>query len=206
LSHDLPLFQGIISDLFPGVERPNPDYVEFLEAIHGVCKEFNLQPTDVFIEKIIQSYEMMIVRHGFMLVGGPFAGKSMVLKTLGGALSALANKYAHETGDDPKYRGVRYRIINPKSITLGQLFGCFDPVSHEWSDGVVANSFREMASDTSPLRKWVWFDGVSLPILHPIVVVVLFPCLLRVTTSSRHLPVRVFPIFLKLLKTCPSTV
>ncbi|XP_039204063.1 dynein heavy chain 12, axonemal isoform X3 [Crotalus tigris] len=153
LSHDIPLFMGITSDLFPGIKLPEADYSDFLECANECCKEHNVQPVKVFLEKMIQTYEMMIVRHGFMLVGEPFSGKTKVLHVLADTLTLMNQR---EYGEEEK---VIHRTVNPKAITMGQLFGRFDPVSHEWTDGIVANTFREFALTETPDRKWVVFDG-----------------------------------------------
>ena len=141
LAHDVPLFNGIVSDLFPGIDLPPPDYTLLDGTINELMAKYNLEPTEFVLVKIREIYEMILVRHGFMLVGQPLGGKSVGYQVLAEALTLMAP----QTPEQDEIMPVEYRIINPKSITMGQLYGCFDPVSHEWSDGVLAINYREQA-------------------------------------------------------------
>ena len=76
LKDDIPLFDNIISDLFPGVEKPKYEYGNLTTAISTICTKVNLQSTKPFVEKVLQLYDTIQVRHGLMLVGPTGGGKT----------------------------------------------------------------------------------------------------------------------------------
>ena len=70
---------------------------DFAHSTRAVCLQDNcakqgLQPLEAFIEKIIQLYEMIVVRHGLMLVGQSYGMKTASHKVLAAALSDLHDK------------------------------------------------------------------------------------------------------------------
>jgi dynein heavy chain len=108
-SNDIPLYKGITSDLFPGVEMQQQDYSVFISKMKESCEDQNIQPKPIFIQKCIELYETLLVRHGLMVVGDAFAGKSCVIKTLRDAFGLME--------DDPKFVPVLDYYVNPKAIT-----------------------------------------------------------------------------------------
>ena len=81
--------------------------------------EKGLQPVPIFIKKNIELYEMICVRHGLMVVGPTGGGKSSNVRTLQRALTMLKN----DKIEGIKYEKVDIHHLNPKSITMGQLYG-----------------------------------------------------------------------------------
>jgi dynein heavy chain len=62
-------------------------------------------------------------------------------------------------GEDNGFYKVHVHILNPKSITMGQLYGQFNESTHEWTDGVLAYMVRESVKDQSSEKHWIMFDG-----------------------------------------------
>ena len=52
LADDIPLFMGILSDLFPGIALPDHDYGLLQEAIYNSLVEAGLQPVKQLITKV----------------------------------------------------------------------------------------------------------------------------------------------------------
>jgi len=155
LSHDLPLFNAIISDLFPDVDIPNTENAELIGQIREEITKQNLPIADAFVEKVIQYHETLKVRFGVMLVGPSMAGKSTVFKTLRDSYTSLKAKGS----ENPDFQTVEFEILNPKAISMGELYGDFDNFTLEWTDGLAARIMREYASKESEDKKWVMFDG-----------------------------------------------
>ncbi|XP_048507335.1 dynein axonemal heavy chain 6 [Athalia rosae] len=155
LADDTELFQGILGDLFPGVIIPEEDYGVFQKTTVKVMREAQLQPELCSIKKVIQLHETMIVRHGVMLVGPTGGGKTTVLKTLCDTLTRL-----HREGIAGQYfQPVHMYVLNPKSVTIGELYGEINPLSNEWHDGLLGIIVRNACSASTEDHQWVVCDG-----------------------------------------------
>ncbi|XP_069464806.1 dynein axonemal heavy chain 14 [Ambystoma mexicanum] len=157
LAEDVPLFEHIMADLFPGITIQKSNTRRLEKAISIVTQELCLQPWENQIEKVIQFHNQMLARHGVMLVGPSGGGKTTVRRILEKALvilPTLPSEASHAAGSlaqNVSKRGkVETFVINPKCVTLGELYGEIDPNTMEWSDGLLASAVRRLAkhSDT----------------------------------------------------------
>lgn len=128
LKDDLDLFDAIVQDLFPGVEIPKLNYGHLDQSVREVIFEMGLQPVASFIEKVIQLYETITVRFGAMLVGPAMTGKSTCFKVLA---NALTNLRVHHNASQEEYQKIEFTVINPKAISMGELFGEYNEATQD---------------------------------------------------------------------------
>jgi dynein heavy chain len=69
------------------VELPKVDYDNLRNALVDNCLKLGLQPLESLLIKAIQLYEMIVVRHGLMLVGQSYGMKTVAYRILAAALS-----------------------------------------------------------------------------------------------------------------------
>lgn len=146
LIDDAKIFNAIVGDLFPGIECEDETYEELIDAISSVIKNKNLQHSDFLLTKTIQLYQTINIRHGVMLVGPTGGGKTTSRNILAAALEVLGSP-------------VEAYEINPKSVSLTDLYGAYNLTTGDWKNGLVGKYFSEMAEADPKYKEWIIFDG-----------------------------------------------
>ncbi|KAK0086060.1 hypothetical protein PV325_003945 [Microctonus aethiopoides] len=146
VSDDLPVFMGLIADLFPALDVPRKRDVEFEKTVKLAAADLLLQPEDGFILKVVQLEELLEVRHSVFIIGTAGCGKTQVWRTLFRTYQNIKRK-------------PMYNDLNPKAVTNDELFGIINPATREWKDGLFSVIMRDQANLGGDNPKWIILDG-----------------------------------------------
>ncbi|NXC42955.1 DYH9 protein, partial [Penelope pileata] len=146
VTDDMPVFMGLIGDLFPTLDVPRKRDLSFESFVRQAVSDLQLQAEDNFVLKVVQLEELLTVRHSVFVVGNAGTGKSQVLRSL------------NRTYQIMKRRPV-WTDLNPKAVTNNELFGIINPATREWKDGLFSSIMRELANITHDGPKWMVLDG-----------------------------------------------
>ncbi|KAM6240342.1 dynein axonemal heavy chain 9 isoform 3-T3 [Spheniscus humboldti] len=146
VTDDVPVFMGLIGDLFPALDVPRKRDLNFESFVRQAVLDLRLQAEDNFVLKVVQLEELLTVRHSVFVVGNAGTGKSQVMRSL------------NKTYQIMKRRPV-WTDLNPKAVTNDELFGIINPATREWKDGLFSSIMRELANITHDGPKWIVLDG-----------------------------------------------
>ncbi|KAF4101796.1 hypothetical protein G5714_016596 [Onychostoma macrolepis] len=156
VAEDIPLLFSLLSDVFPGVQYMRGEMTALREELKKVCAEMYLTYGDgddvgsMWVEKVLQLYQITQINHGLMMVGPSGSGKTMAWRVLLKALERLEG-----------VEGVAH-IIDPKAISKDHLYGTLDPNTREWTDGLFTHVLRKIIDNVRgelQKRQWIIFDG-----------------------------------------------
>ncbi|KAL0984038.1 hypothetical protein UPYG_G00136240 [Umbra pygmaea] len=146
VTDDMPVFIGLIGDLFPALDVPRKRDLEFEKEVKQSVLDLKLQAEDNFVLKVVQLEELLAVRHSVFVVGNAGTGKSQVLRSLQRTYQNMKRK-------------PMWTDLNPKAVTNDELFGVINPATREWKDGLFSNIMRELANLSHTGPKWIVLDG-----------------------------------------------
>ncbi|KAL8276643.1 hypothetical protein RQP46_010992 [Phenoliferia psychrophenolica] len=150
VADDVPLLTSLLADVFPGIDYVPVNLDQLKEHIMAVCAERHLVPDAVWLQKVVQLYQIQNIQHGLMMVGPSATGKTSAWRVLLAALERL-------TGVE----GVSY-VIDAKAMSKEALYGTLDSTTREWNDGLFTHILRKIVDDVrseSSKRHWIIFDG-----------------------------------------------
>uniref|UniRef100_A0A4W2H6H3 Dynein axonemal heavy chain 14 n=1 Tax=Bos indicus x Bos taurus TaxID=30522 RepID=A0A4W2H6H3_BOBOX len=149
LPKDVLLFEKIMRDIFCGATVSKVNQIVLEKLIEIATQHLGLHQWPAQKERIIQFYNQLQACVGVMLVGPTGGGKTTVRRILEKALTLLPIEeflLIEERDSISQISGRRGKIdiciLNPKCITLSELYGHLDPNTMEWADGLLSATIR----------------------------------------------------------------
>jgi dynein heavy chain, axonemal len=113
------------------------------------------QIKESFYIKVIHLFQTIAIRHGIITVGQTGSGKTTILKILSKTLTELYNKKI----ENRHYKPVNIYRLNPKAISMNELYGQLDLLTMEWKDGLLGKIIRKTVQAEKEEFQWVVCDG-----------------------------------------------
>ena len=171
LKEDLPLFNALISDLFPNLDLPTSSNDLLINKSRIYLENLNYNVSDPLLDKILQLSEILNVRFGTMVVGSAMTGKTTIINSLKASKNMIfKEKLLNEEEDMRKnldllrelqkkgFYSISSTTINPKSVTMGELYG-EENLQKDWTDGLASYYIRKATTSNIIDQKWICFDG-----------------------------------------------
>lgn len=164
VDEDIQLFRGILRDLFPetlsssflggdtlfGSASTTTTVVNWMTSLEDeVGHQLTLHGLQVALKwkkKIIELFTTLDVRIGIVQTGASGSGKSTAMRILKESLTTLRDVKAHP---NKQFQRVVSFVLNPKSISMGELYGFFHPTTREWTDGLASSILRVCITEKS---------------------------------------------------------
>ncbi|KAL1303469.1 hypothetical protein AAFC00_006850 [Neodothiora populina] len=147
---DVDMMAEVEDQIFPGVQYVPAELAELRKAVSDIAEEKKLQPSEAWMTKVVQLYQIQNIHHGVMMVASSGNGKSSAWRCL---LEAMTRVDGIE--------GVPH-VIDPKVMSKESLYGSLDQTTREWTDGLFTSILRRIVDNLrgeDSKRHWIIFDG-----------------------------------------------
>ncbi|XP_017783105.1 PREDICTED: cytoplasmic dynein 2 heavy chain 1 [Nicrophorus vespilloides] len=136
---DSEIFDGLIKDVFPGVEFQQENNAKICSALEESFLELGMQKNERQMNKCLELYEQLKQRMGVAIVGPASSGKTTIRNVLIHALIKMGSV-------------IKQHVFNPKCMQRNQLLGQIDVDTRQWTDGVLTKYSLEVTNE--PLNVW----------------------------------------------------
>lgn len=182
VTDDIPVFMGLIGDLFPLIDVPRKRSTEFEKVIKASAGELHLQAENTFVLKVKpQIFSVLLEKLRFsVLFNFPLNRRFVDLIKKNEQVVQLEEllDVRHSvfivgdagTGKSQIWNTLRMAYerqrrkpivndLNPKSLTNNELFGFINATTREWKDGLLSSLIRDQAHCMDDVPKWIILDG-----------------------------------------------